>query len=335
MTRAYSPAEESWLRENYHTGTINDTLDAFEREFGRRPTKQALFLKCNKMGLRKDRHGDERCVPAQKTMRWSSPEFEREREWMLAHDVGESVFGTIDAFEAEFGVRLTRSQVSLFRSTYGTGKRISHGGGKPNRTVGSTRMGKDGYLMVKVREWPDRPCSKDNWRFKHHVEYERAHGPIPKGHVVLFADRDKRNFAPENLVAIPRKYVGQLNNPDLPDYHDRDTLLACIALCDLRGRVADAENAKPRACGVCGRMFTPSRKQRTYPQQPQTCPDCLAAGRRARGDRGDKKPTACAVCGQTFARTMKSERRCPECKAAKPRWGVAQHAAYYERNGHR
>ena len=34
MTRAYTPAEESWLREHYHAGPINDTLDAFEREFG-------------------------------------------------------------------------------------------------------------------------------------------------------------------------------------------------------------------------------------------------------------------------------------------------------------
>lgn len=336
MTRVYTPDEEAWLRDNYHVGTINDTLDGFEREFGRRPSKLAVFQKANEMGLRKDRHHDERRRSAQKTMRWSSPEFERERNWMLEHDVGESVFGTIDAFEAEFGVRLTRSQVSLFRSTYGTGKRASHGGGKPNKPVGSTRVGKDGYLMVKVKEWPDRPCSKDNWRFKHHVEWERANGrPVPEGWTVFFADGDNRNFDPGNLVALPRKYIGQLNNPELPSYGDRETLLACVALCDLRTATLDAEAERPRECAVCGSTFTPTEVQRMYKKPVQTCPSCIEQGRRARGDRGDKVPTTCAVCGETFARAQRNQRRCPACIAAKPTWDVGKHASHYASHGAR
>ena len=334
--RTYTPAEESWLAENYHVGTINDTLDAFEREFGRRPSKQALFVKANKMGLRKDRHHGERRVRAQKAMRWSSPKFERERNWMLENDTGESVFQTIEAFEREFGVRLNRSQVSLFRSTYGTSRRVSHGGGKPSKAVGSLRNGKDGYLMVKVREWPDRPCSKDNWRFLHHVIWEESNGrPLPKDWTVLFADRDKANFDPGNLVAIPRRYVGQLNNPELPSYHDRESLLACIALCDLRSATIDAEGSRPRECMVCGAVFTPTEKQRTYPKPVQTCPECRSAGKKARGDRGDKKPTVCVVCGQTFPREQANQVRCPECKAARPKLNPRAHARYYGIHGHR
>lgn len=283
----YTAEETQWLRENYHAGTINDTLDAFEREFGRRPSRQGMFVKANRMGLRKDTNGSERRLRAQKTMRWSSPEFDREREWMLANDTGESVFGTIDAFEEEFGVRLTRYQVSLFRSTYGTSRRVGHGGGKPSKSVGSTRMGKDGYLMVKVREWPDRPCSKDNWRFLHHVIWEEHNNrPLPDGWTVLFADRDKANFDPENLVAVPRRYIGQLNNPHLPSYTDRDTLLACIALCDLRSKTRDIEGGMERRCKVCGETFTPTEKQSRYPKPVSTCPACIAAGRKWRGERG-------------------------------------------------
>ena len=290
MNRTWTEAEEAWLRENYHTGTINDTCEAFEREFGRRPSKQSVYLKADKMGLRKDRHYAERSRRAQKAMRWSSPKFEREREWMLAHDSTESVFETIDAFEREFGVRLTRSQVSLFRSTYGTGRRASHGGGKPSKPVGSTRLGKDGYLMVKVKEWPDRPCSKDNWRFVHHVAWEQANGrPLPKGYTVLFADRDTRNFDPENLVAVPRRYIGQLNNPAMPRYYDRDSLLACIALCDLRSAAIDAEASRPRKCGVCGAEFVPTEEQRSYPKPVATCPKCRAQGKKAKGDRTYKR----------------------------------------------
>lgn len=336
MTRTYTAAEESWLAEYYHAGTINDTLDAFEREFGRRPSKQALFVKCNKMGLRKDRHDHERYEPAQARIRWSEPAFADMREWMLANDAGESVFATIDAFEAEFGIRLNRAQVSRFRSVYGTKRRTSHGGGKPNKPVGSTRMGKDGFVMVKVREWPDVPQTKDNWRFKHHVVWEEANGrPLPDGYTVFFADGNKRNFDPDNLVALPRKYIGQLNNPDLPKYHDRETLLACVALCDMRSAVMDAEAARPRECAVCGATFTPTERQREYRKPVQTCPDCIAAGRKARGDRGDKQPTVCCVCGEMFPRTQANQRRCPACKAARPKLSPKQHAARFARTGRR
>lgn len=285
MTRAYTPAEESWLREHYHAGTIDDTCDAFEAEFGRRPSRHALFQKAERMGLRKDRRGAERHVPAQMAIRWSEPAFARMREWMLANDAGGSVQATIDAFEREFGVRLNLSQVSCFRSTHGTSKRKAHGGGKPSKPVGSERMGRDGYIMVKVREWPEKPCSKDNWRFKHHLAYEEAHGPIPKGHVVLFADHDRRNFDPDNLVAIPRKYLGQLNNPKLPSYNDRGSLLACIALCDLQDAAVEAWRRLEHRCAVCGERFVPTRVQAYSPDAVKTCQACLAEGRKGIGKR--------------------------------------------------
>ena len=336
MSMAYAPAEEAWLAEHYHVGTINDTLDAFEREFCRRPSKGALFQKANEMGLRKDRHYEERMAPAEKRIRWSSPEFAREKAWMLEHDTGESVFATIDAFEAEFGVRLNRAQVSRFRSVYGTKRRTSHGGGKPNKPVGSTRTGKDGYLMVKVEEWPDVPQTKSNWRFLHHVIWEQANGrPVPDGYTVLFADHDKSNFDPGNLVALPRKYICQLNNPELPKYSDRETLLACVALCDLRSATMDAERDAERTCAVCGAKFRMTEKQREYPKPVQTCPSCLAQGKKSRGDRGDKQPTTCAVYGETFARESAQQKRCPECRAAKPDYAPSRHARYFERHGHR
>jgi uncharacterized CHY-type Zn-finger protein len=336
MTRTYTSSEEAWLRENYHAGTINDTLAAFEAEFGRRPSKQALFVKANKMGLRKDTHHHERRVPAQARIRWSEEKYADMREWMLANDRGESVFATIDAFEEEFGIRLNRAQVSRFRSVYGTGKRVGHGGGKPSKPVGSEREGKDGYVMVKVREYPTVPQTKDNWRFKHWIAWEEANGrPVPDGCTVFFADGDKRNYDPGNLVLVPRKYIGQLNNPELPKWHDRETLLACIALCDMRSKLRDAEMGSKRTCEVCGAEFAPTARQREYSAPVRTCPDCLAAGRKARGDRGDKAVVECVVCGEPFARCQSNQRRCPECLAAKPRYGAKRHAEFYARNGHR
>lgn len=331
VASAYTPEELAWLSANYRYGTIDYTVEAFEREFGRRATARALQVKASRMGLKKDTHADERHRKAQKLMRWSDPRFERERAWMLEHDDGESVFATIEGFEAEFGIRLTRSQVSLFRALHGGKKRASHGGGKPNKPVGSERLGKDGYIMVKVEEWPDRPQTKSNWKFKHHLVWEKANGcKLPEDKVVMFADKDRRNFDPANLVAVDRKYIGQLNNPELPDYNDRDTLMSCIALCDLRMALRDVENSV-RTCLVCGSRFEPTDAQKHYPKPVDTCPDCLAAGKKPRGRRGDRKPTVCAVCGATFERERRDQRRCPECIARMPRHAVGKQRSVEKR----
>ena len=325
MTRTWTDAQIRWLRENYRFGTIDYTVEAFEREFGRRPTAHALQVKAHRMGLKKDTHGEGRHQRVQKTMRWSSPELAREREWMLEHDNDESVFAVIDAFEAEFGIRLTRSQVSLFRALHGGKKRASHGGGKPNKPVGSERLGKDGYIMVKVREWPTKPQSKDNWKFKHHVVWEQANGrPVPEGCIVFFADKDNRNFDPDNLVALPRKYMAQLNNPELPDYNDRDTLLACVALCDLRSAMRDRLLDGTRICEVCGRPFKMTAAQREYPKPPRTCPDCLAAGKKARGERKPHGTARCAVCGGTFTKRREDQRRCEDCISRRPKHSASK-----------
>lgn len=323
--RRYTPDETAWLEANYHAGTINDTLDSFERAFGWRPSKQGVFVKANRMGLHKDRHGHERRVPAQRTMRWSSPEFAEMEAWMLEHDTGESVFGTIEAFEAEFGIRLNRSQVSGFRASHGTSKRVSHGGGKPALPIGTEREGKDGRIMVKTRMYPKVPSSKDNWRFKHHLVYERAHGWIPHGHVVMFADGDIRNFDPANLVAVPRKYIGMLNNPELPEWHDAATLKAVIAWLDLHVATIDAVHRQRRRCRVCGEWFVERDDQRGRPRPVQTCPRCLAAGIKWTGDPAGNKGT-CIVCGREYTKRTVRQKRCPECIAEHPKMAPAQHA---------
>ena len=76
-------------------------------------------------------------------------------------------------------------------------------GQKPHNTrpIGFERVSKDGYLGVKVQ------CSANsraNYVAKHRLEYIKHFGPIPKGMIVEFADGDKRNFSPDNLVLKSR-----------------------------------------------------------------------------------------------------------------------------------
>lgn len=227
-------------------------------------------------------------------------------------------------------MRCGASEEAWLREHCRSGTRASHGSGKPASPVGAERMGKDGYVMVKVAERPSVPQTKDNWRLRHHLVWEEANGrPVPDGHVVMFADGDKRNFDPANLVAVPRRYVCQLNNPGLPSCSDAATLGACIALCDMHAALADAEGRRPRECGVCGREFTPTAAQARFPKPVRTCPECRAAGRRAKGGTGSAAGE-CAVCGAAFA-GKRGQRRCPECIAEHPKWSVGAHLAERDR----
>lgn len=168
---------------------------------------------------------------AVRTVRWSrEPE---KQAWMEAHDRGQEAALLSMEFEGAFGFPLAGPQVSLWRSTNGRQARRSHGGGKPPSPIGSERDTGKGYVLVKVAEHPRVPQSKDNWRMKHVLAYERAHGPVPEGCVVVFADRDHSNFSPGNLVAVPRSLLGLLNGPGAPEWRDAETLSAAVAAVSL------------------------------------------------------------------------------------------------------
>lgn len=73
------------------------------------------------------------------------------------------------------------------------------------RPVGSERIDKDGYVMIKVAD-------PNEWRHKHAVMWEKYHGrQIPKAHVVVFLDNDKTNFEKDNLELLSRAELAMMN----------------------------------------------------------------------------------------------------------------------------
>lgn len=78
--------------------------------------------------------------------------------------------------------------------------------------VGSERIAKDNIVQVKISD-------PNVWRSKHSVIWEKEHGPIPKGHVVIFADGNKRNFDPANLVCVSRSELIRLNEQRYSKQH--------------------------------------------------------------------------------------------------------------------
>lgn len=80
-------------------------------------------------------------------------------------------------------------------------------GSRPNTwvPVGSERISKDGYYEVKTAE-------PRTWQYKHRLIWEAAHGPVPAGHAIIFADGSPTNLELDNLVLVTRRELLVLNN---------------------------------------------------------------------------------------------------------------------------
>lgn len=67
-----------------------------------------------------------------------------------------------------------------------------------NVPIGTERIDKNGYIEIKVKDG----CLNNNWQRKHRYIYEQHYGLIPKGHKIIFADGNKRNFDINNLILV-------------------------------------------------------------------------------------------------------------------------------------
>lgn len=83
---------------------------------------------------------------------------------------------------------------------------------KNYKPVGTERVDRDGYVLIKVS---DTGAWHERWRHKHKVIWEEVNGPIPKGHCLLFLDRNKQNISLDNLQLITQSQLARLNQNKL------------------------------------------------------------------------------------------------------------------------
>jgi hypothetical protein len=75
--------------------------------------------------------------------------------------------------------------------------------------VGTAQTDFYGYVKVKVAD-------PDVWESKHTLIWEKANGPVPKGHVIIFADKNKLNFCLDNLIMVSRSELMVMNRNGRP-----------------------------------------------------------------------------------------------------------------------
>ena len=171
---------------------------------------------------------------------------------------GVSYKGMADLLNKTFGTSYTKNQMQAYYKNhklnsglkgyfkkghipFNKGKKGLHQGGeatqfKPGHKpanwmpVGSERINADGYVDIKIQ---DGKLQK-NWKQKHLLLWEEAHGPVPDNHVVLFADGDCLNVTLDNLMLISRSELVVMNKRGLiaqdPDLTKMGKVVADVIL---------------------------------------------------------------------------------------------------------
>ena len=103
---------------------------------------------------------------------------------------------------------------------------------KNQRPIGSTRIDKDGYKLIKIAE-------PNKWALYHRYLYEKAHGEkLKKNEAVIFADGDRTNFDIDNLVKVNRTNLLYLNNNNLI-FDDSDLTKAGVNVSKVAEKIFD------------------------------------------------------------------------------------------------
>lgn len=181
----FTPEEIEFLRTNVAEESYRNLMDLFNEHFNLELSYHQIVgaLRHHKLGIKKHE------------CHQYSPE---EIEFLKVNVPGRSQQEIVDLFNKRFGLKLSYERLRGFLSSrkLRNGLRI--------RPIGSERVGIEGYTHIKM------PNAK-RWKRKHVLIWEAANGPIPEGHVILFGDRDKRNFDPKNLLLVSKKELGLVN----------------------------------------------------------------------------------------------------------------------------
>lgn len=111
------------------------------------------------------------------------------------------------------------------------------------KPIGAEYINPEGYTYVKISDDPDG-WSK-NWKRKHLLIYEQNFGPIPDGCSVIFADGNKSNFDPDNLVLVTQEELLYLSQNNLR-YNDIDLTKVGVMIaklnCTIRKKIKEVKS---------------------------------------------------------------------------------------------
>jgi hypothetical protein len=260
MEHRYTARELRFIKSSLKKYSYSETADSFNRRFGSSITISQLSSVISYYKL-----GSDRCH------HYTAAEI----QFLERKVAGRSYAELAELFNRRFGTSLSFSQIRAACQNRGlvNGRdtRFRPGAIPPNKgkkgycppgcekgwfkpghrphtwkPVGSERINGDGYIDVRIRN----PSGKTwkNWKAKHRIIWEKAHGKIPRGHVVIFADRNKLNFSLDNLLLVSRKELAVMNVRGLISGHG-DLTKAGKAVADIKLLIAERKRGMKKGSG--------------------------------------------------------------------------------------
>lgn len=166
---------------------------------------------------------------------WTDEEIEYLKEICNGHSYKQIV----ELFCEKFGLSLTKHQLysklqnlKLHTNT----NKIVEGHRINEKPIGSeTWRTRDNCWCIKV--------GVKEWVRKHEYIYEQHYGPIPKNHLVIFADGDKTNFELDNLVLLSRREFLYMSSRNM-FYNNKELTYTSINLARLLLKIGELKRMK-------------------------------------------------------------------------------------------
>lgn len=111
------------------------------------------------------------------------------------------------------------------------------------KPVGAERVSKDGYIERKIHN--ERPF-QSRWRTVQRINWEKLHGPVPKGHVLKCLDGNKRNTDPSNWELISRAVLARRNKRFSGERLPPELERAAIAIAKLDTALGERRRKSPK-----------------------------------------------------------------------------------------
>jgi len=230
--RRYTEVEKQFLKENINKYTYKELTSVFNRQFKTNKAWGSIAKFCKKLGLNKTYYGHQH-------------NFSAEEKQFLKENIDRYTYPQLtQAFNSRFGTRLTQfsiSDVCLKRMGIKRNKAWKFAKGRKDFVyscpIGTeSDSGKDIFIKVadNYREGVTPSKGSDpNWRRKQDIVWEQAHGrEKPSDGVILFLDKNNRNFDPNNLYCTNRK-INFMMGKNKWHSTNKELSLAAIKWCEM------------------------------------------------------------------------------------------------------
>lgn len=224
MRKFYTEEMLAFLRENVEGMPLGELTERFNERFGTDISKAAIAACVHRKGWGNGLFHQSRTFPVEV------------RRFMAENCRGNRAREMVVLLRETFGGDWTEEQVARYYTKHG----LKSGVAGRYMPIGSLVFRPGEWYYEKVAEGPD---TNANWRSKHVLVWEAAHGPVPKGHMVIFLNGDRRDYGLENLALCPWDVGIEVNRRGLR-FTDPEATRAGLLIAEICQKVRRLERGE-------------------------------------------------------------------------------------------